>query len=149
MWKLQPSDRLDHWRKFRHRLSDMPLESALSECSCFWRGAPFTPFYLDHQSPESWPNPWDLVYENYYCDLAIALGIVYTLHLCDHGRELDLSIRIYQDPVSRHQYNLAWIDHGKYVLNFQDDEIVNRKQVPDKLKLLAEFTSQQMKLDNY
>jgi len=149
MWKLQPGDRLDHWKRFRQRLNSLPLEEALVDCAGFWQDAPFTPFYLDYLNTELWPDPWELIYENYYCDLAIALGIVYTLHLCEHSSALDLGIRVYQDPETKYQYNLAWINQGKYVLNFISREVVNRTQVPDKLKLLAEFTSQDLKLDNY
>ena len=149
MWKLQPGDRLDHWKRFRQRIDQLPLEEALIECSAFWQNAPFTPFYLDYLNTEVWPDPWQLVYENYYCDLAIALGIVYTLHLCEHGSSIELALRIYEDPVTKHQFNLAWIDKGKYVLNFDASEIVNRTQVPDKLMLLREFKSSDLKLDNY
>ena len=149
MWKLKPDDRLDRWKQFRKRLDTLPLELSLSECVSFWQNAPFTPYYLDHTDQTNWPDPWQLVYENYYCDLAKALGIVYTLHLSEHGKDLEMSIRVYQNTVSRVQYNLAWINQGKYVLNFVEDEIVNRTQVPKELKLLAELSSQDLKLHNY
>jgi hypothetical protein len=149
MWKLKPDDRLDRWKQFRKRLGTLPIESALAECAEFWQNAPFTPYYLDHLDQENWPDPWQLVYENYYCDLAKALGIVYTLHLSEHGKELSMSIKVYQDPLTRGQYNLAWIDQGKYVLNFIADEIVNRTQIPKELKLLTELSSQDLKLHSY
>jgi len=149
MWKLKPDDRLDRWKQFRKRLGTLPLESALAECVDFWQKAPFTPYYLEHADQTNWPDPWQLVYENYYCDLAKALGIVYTLHLSEHGTNLEMSIRVYQDPLSRGQYNLAWIDQGKYVLNFISDEIVNRTQLPKELKLLTELSSQDLKLHSY
>jgi hypothetical protein len=149
MWKLKPDDRLDRWKQFRKRLGTLPLESALAECVDFWQKAPFTPYYLEHADQTNWPDPWQLVYENYYCDLAKALGIVYTLHLSEHGTNLEMSIRVYQDTASRGQYNLAWIDQGKYVLNFISDEIVNRTQLPKELKLLTELSSQDLKLHSY
>jgi hypothetical protein len=149
MWKLKADDRLDHWKRFRQQIGAMPIDQALTACVDFWQRAPFTPFYLDHHAPEEWPDPWQLVYENWYCDLAKALGIVYTLHLSNHGSELELGIRVYQDTASRGQYNLVWIDSGKYVLNFNSDEIVNRTQVPKELKLLAELSSQDLKLHSY
>jgi hypothetical protein len=127
----------------------MPVEQALVACAEFWQSAPFTPYYLDHANISEWPDPWQLVYENYYCDLAKVLGIVYTLHLSDHGPSLDLGIRVYLDTTTRGQYNLAWIDSGKYVLNFNLSETVNRTQVPNEFRLLAEFSSQELKLHNY
>jgi hypothetical protein len=149
MWKLKPDDRLDRWKQFRKRLDTLPLELALAECVSFWQHAPFTPYYLDHSDQTNWPDPWQLVYENYYCDLAKALGIVYTLHLSEHGKQLSMSIKVYQDPITKGQYNLAWIDQGKYVLNFIANEIVNRTQIPKELKLLTELSSQDLKLQNY
>lgn len=149
MWKLSADGRLDHWKTFRSRISSLPLEQALDECNEFWQRAPFTPFYLDHKDLESWPNPWQLIYENYYCDLAKALAIVYTLHLCAHGNQIDLEIHGYQDTTTRAQYNLVWINQGKYVLNFNTDEIVNRTQVPNHFKTLFKFSSKDLKLDNY
>jgi hypothetical protein len=149
MWKLKADDRLDHWKSFRRKISALPLEQALIECADFWQSAPFTPYYLDHADPDNWPDPWQLVYENYYCDIAKALGIVYTLHLSTHGPALNMGIRIYLDKETKGQYNLVWIDEGKYVLNFNPSEIVNRTQLPSELKLLAELSSQDLKLSNY
>lgn len=148
MWKLKADDRLDRWKSFRRELSKLPIEQALIQCQDFWQSAPFTPFYLDYNELDKWPDPWQLVYENYYCDIAKALGIVYTLHLCDHGPGLDLAIHVCQDTETRGQYNLVWIDDGKYVLNFIPNEIVNRN-IPNKLKTLIKLSSKDLKLSNY
>ena len=149
MWKLKADDRLDRWKQFRKHLGTLPLEQAMTACSEFWNGAPFTPYYLDYNDCQNWPDPWQLVYENYYCDLAKALGIVYTLYLSDHGKELDFEIRVYIDKKTRGHYNLSWIDKGKYVLNFNPEEIVNRTQLPTELSLLKSISSKDLKLEQY
>ena len=149
MWKLNPGDRLDHWKRFRQEIGAMPFEAALSAVQNFWNRAPFTPYYLDYHETHNWPDPWQLVYENYYCDLAKALGIVYTLQLSEHAKDISLEIRVCQDPKTKGQYNLVWIDSGKYVLNFSSEGIVNRTQVPQQLKLLACLTSEDLKLHTY
>jgi hypothetical protein len=149
MWKLKPDDRLDRWKQFRKRLGTLPLESALAECVDFWQKAPFTPYYLEHADQTNWPDPWQLVYENYYCDLAKALGIVYTLHLSEHGTNLEMSIRVYQDTASRGQYNLAWIDQGKYVLNLSHDEVVNTQHLQQHLALEFKYTSEDLCINKY
>jgi hypothetical protein len=148
MWKLKADDRLDRWKSFRQRLGELPLEQALVECQDFWQSAPFTPYYLDYHDLDKWPDPWQLVYENWYCDIAKALGIVYTLHLCRHGEQLKLAIHIYQDIETKGQYNLVWIDDGKYVLNFNPNEIVNRN-IPNSLKPIIKLSSEDLKLSNY
>ena len=147
MWKLDANGRITHWRRFRKTLDTLELEPALQATADFWHACPFVPYYLDPEQPETWPNPWELILDNYYCDLAKCLGMLYTLYLSNH--RTDMEIRIYNDPSTTDLYNLVWIDSGKYVLNFDTDKIVNRTQVPNNLKLLAEFNCQQLKLHNY
>lgn len=149
MWKLKADDRLENWKQFRRRIGTLPVDQALVECTDFWSRAPFTPFYLEHDNTNNWPDPWQLVYENYYCDLAKALGIVYTMYLSEHGATMSFVLRVYKDPKTQGQYNLVWIDDGKYVLNFIPGEVVNKKHIPTELKLLAELTSLDLKLDQY
>lgn len=149
MWKLNPNDRLDHWKMFRAKISGMSLDQAIQECNDFWQRAPFTPFYLDYKEIDCWPDPWQLVYENCYCDLAKALGIVYTLQLSAHKNSVDLAIHICQNTVSRVLYNLVWINQGKYVLNYISDTVVNRTQVEHNLKTLFKLSSKDLKLENY
>ena len=70
--------------------------------------------------------------ENYYCDLARTLGILYTITLSDHRPTVE--IRVYYDPETRYNYNLVWIDQGKYVINLIEGEVVN-KTLTENLKL--------------
>ena len=95
MWKLSASDRLARWRDFRKSLATVPVDEAIEQTVQFWCSCPFTPFYLEARQPETWPSPWQLLDENYYCDLAKCLGIVYTLYLSDHKASIEFEIRIY------------------------------------------------------
>lgn len=135
MWNLLPSERLRCWQDFRKSISQKSFEEALRETQHLWSYAPYVAHYLTTDHVEEWPGPWELLYENYYCDLAKALGIVYTLYLSDHKTE-NMEIRVYNEPSTKDQYNLVWIHHGKYVLNFVHDEVVNKKQVSKSLKLV-------------
>lgn len=126
----------------------MPFETALEHVARFWNKAPFTPFYLEHDQPQNWPDPWTLIAENFYCDLAKALAIVYTLHLSDHKNH-DLSLRIYRRHGTLHQYNLVWIDNGKYVLNLESEEVVNKKSMPEDLVHIVDYSSAALGLDRY
>lgn len=147
MFKLSTSGRLSHWKNFRIQLNALPLEKALVQTQRLWQQCPFTPFYLDPSNPENWPNPWDLIAENYYCDLAKALGIVYTLHLSDHGSNLVPEIRVYYDTKSKYQYHIAYFADGKYVLNLIEDEVVNKEHINQQLKLKYCYTAIDLKLE--
>lgn len=145
MWNYLPSERLRFWHDFRKKISEQPIEQAITESGHLWSYAPYVAHYLTTDHIENWPGPWELIYENYYCDLAKALGIVYTLYLSSHCPEIE--IRIYNDPSTKEQYNLVFIDKGKYVLNLVHDEVVNKAHVAKDLKLVKTITIHDLGLD--
>lgn len=148
-WNLRTNDRLAQWMDIRHRLSDLPLSAAVGELNQFWSTAPFVTYYLAPDAPNTWPDPWTLLAENYYCDLAKALGIVYTIYFTSH-KSVDVELRIYYDYTAKERYNVAWIDGGKYILNFWPYEIVNTEQVEEKqLQLLYRYSSTDLALEKY
>lgn len=145
MFKLPASERLVRWREFRKSLDSLPLDQALESVIEFWQNCPYSPYYLDPDRPDKWPDPWTLVEENYYCDLAKALGMLYTIKFTKHDPEVE--IRVYYDPESKYNYNLVWIEQGKYVLNLIEDQIVN-KTLTDHLELKVKY-NQELKLSSY
>ena len=149
MFKLKPSDRLDRWKSFRFSLNEFSIGKAIELTNELWAACPFTPFYLDSESPDSWPDPWTLLEENYYCDLAKVLGIIYTLHLCDHGKNLQPELRIYTNTKTRHTYHIAYLCDGKYVLNLIEGEILNKEHINQEFKLKHRYTAADLKLEQY
>lgn len=149
MFKLSSSDRLSRWKSFRLSLNDFSLNKAIELTNELWAACPFTPFYLDPTDSSNWPDPWTLLDENYYCDLAKVLGIIYTLHLCDHGKNLQPELRIYIDNQTRHTYHIAYLCDGKYVLNLIEGEIVNKQHINQELKLKYRYTAADLKLEQY
>lgn len=149
MWKLKSDDSTIRWREFRKSLDLLSLDDAVQATDDFWRECPYSPYYLDPKKPATWPDPWQLISENYYCDVAKTLGIVYTIYFTRHGQELDPEIRVYNDPVTGYMYNLAFLAQGKYVLNFKDNEIVNNEQIDKNLTLQYRYTTEELKLNEY
>jgi hypothetical protein len=147
MFKLSTSDRLGRWKQFRTEINGQMLPEAMESTVDFWHPCPFTPFYLDAENPDNWPDPWQLITENYYCDLAKALGILYTLHLSKHAPLLNPEIRVYYDSISRHSYHIVWIDDGKYVINMVESDVVNKEQINQRLQLKYRYTATDLKLD--
>lgn len=146
MWKLEANERVAHWRAFRLTLSGMTLEQAIQSTAEYWQSCPHKPYYLDPNDPESWPNAWELITENYYCDLAKALGMLYTIAFSAHGNNLPMKICVYIDPETGYEYNLSVFDEGKYVINLLDGEIVNIVSVKEKFKLKHCYDSEKLKL---
>lgn len=145
MFKLPADDRLVRWREFRKSLDNLPFDQALTYTAEFWQSCPFSPYYLDPAQPATWPNPWTLVEENYYCDIAKALGMLYTIKFTKH--DPDVELRTYYDPETKYNYNLVWIEQGKYVLNLIEGEVVN-KTLTKNLKLKVKY-DQELKLNSY
>lgn len=146
----QPAEgRLRSWRDFRSTLDSLTLQNALVQTAEFWTRAPFVPYNLDINEPDKWPDPWTLIEENVYCDIAKCLGIVYTVLLTKHRKNLDFEIRVYQDPKTHYEYNLAWLGQGKYILNLIDGQVVNIEQFDKNLKLKHSFTAVELQLEHY
>lgn len=149
MFKLKPSDRLDRWKSFRHTLNDFSIDKAVELTNELWAACPFIPFYLDVTKPNEWPDPWTLLDENIYCDLAKVLGIIYTLHLSDHRKKLNPELRIYLDTKTHYTYHIAYLCDGKYVLNLIEGEVVNKEHINQELKLKYRYTAADLKLEQY
>lgn len=79
MFNLYGIDKIAAWREFRDTLetSNTPLDDVAE----FWSQAPFVNPFLDPSTPNAWPDPWKLVIDNRLDDLAITLGMLYTLKL--------------------------------------------------------------------
>lgn len=149
MWNLKPEERLREWRGFRLNIGQKPLESALEDTSRLWSYAPYVTHYLSADLTEEWPDPWTLVHENYYCDLAKALGMFYTLYLSDHyNKTIDnLEIRIYKNQSTHDVLHTVWINRGKYILNLIFDTVVNKNLVDENFTLKYKYNVNDLGLD--
>lgn len=151
MWNLNPSDRLHEWKEFRDRISNTDLEKAVAETNHLWCYAPYVAHYLDPSQKSEWPDPWSLLHENYYCDLAKSLGMLYTLYLCRHyNNGIDnLELKIYKNPTNRDVYNTVWVNEGKYILNLEFDAVVNKTLVDENLIQTHNYSIEDLQLNLY
>jgi hypothetical protein len=149
MWTSKPEERLHEWREFRQQIGTQDLATAVKNTSQLWSYAPYVAHYLAADLIAEWPDPWALVHENYYCDLAKALGMLYTLYLCDHWDNTidNLEIRVYKDLDTGDILNTVWVNRGKYILNLRFNEIVNKHLVDEKLQLKHRYSVADLGLD--
>jgi len=144
MWKLSPDQRLDKWKKFRNSLNELELEEALQQTADFWNSCPWVPFYLDDRRIEEWPDPWTLIAENYYCELAKCLGMLYTIYLTEHT--VDPVIECYKHSTGD-LYIL--VINEKYILNMKSGEVVNRQYITEEYKLRFALNADQLRINTY
>ena len=95
MFNLYGIDRLTEWRNFREQLETS--STPLNDVAELWANAPFVSTYLDPKSPKTWPDPWHLVIDDRLDDLAITLGMLYTLNLTERFKTADFEIRRIED----------------------------------------------------
>lgn len=149
MFKLNTKERLSLWKSFRFEIGNVSLDEAIFRTVDFWQRCPFVPYYLNYDDIKSWPDPWQLIEENCYCDLAKCLGIVYTLHFSTHGKFIDPEIQGYKHTKTRQLYNLVSLQQGKYILNLIEGEIVNKQHIHTELTLKYRYLASDLKLQEY
>jgi hypothetical protein len=114
--------RLAAWRQFRESLetSATPLEDVAE----LWRHAPFVSPYLDPQIPTEWPDPWHLMLDLRLDELALVLGMLYTIKLTQRfiDTKCEIHMSMCQEKKQR-QYMLVVAD--EQVLNFEYGTVVS------------------------
>jgi hypothetical protein len=122
------NDRLVAWKEFRNSLesSSHPLEDVAE----LWSHAPFVSPYLNPQNPTDWPDPWHLILDLHLDDLAIALGMLYTIKLTD--RFIDTYCEIHKSTMpDRKEYSYVLVVNKKYVLNLEYKNVVGIIKLKD------------------
>jgi hypothetical protein len=122
VFNLHGFDRLTEWKRFRDNLelSETPLEDVAE----FWGNAPFVSTYLDPKAPAEWPDPWHLVLDLRLDDLAISLGMLYTLKLTTRFMSSKFEIHTSMLPDKDDPRYFLIIDN-KFVLNLEYKEVVD------------------------
>lgn len=118
--------RLRIWRRFRKTLetSSDPIQDVIN----FYQDAPRVSINCDPWDPVTWPNPWELLEQNKYCDYCILLGICYTLQLTDKFTDSQFVIHIGIDQQKSASYFLLAIDNR--IVGYQSNTHCDVKDLP-------------------
>ena len=123
MWYPDFADRLESWAGLRIAAQNQPLEPALDLINQWWFKTPWTAYYLHWDDQPNWPDPWQLLDDNVFCEVARGLGILYTISMIDHPEIASADLVLTEDG-----YNLVQINKGIYILNWERDSVVNTLQ---------------------
>jgi hypothetical protein len=123
MWAPTFDRRLRAWYTLRESAQTLPMESALTAINTWWFQCPWQPYYLHWDDQDAWPDPWQLLSDNVYCEVARGLGILYTITLLDREDLTSASLVLTQTG-----HNLVLVDQTKYILNWEADTVVNNNQ---------------------
>jgi len=113
--------RLQDWFQLRKSVINLPIEQQCITIDNWWQQAPLVTHHLHPYDIENWPDPWELLSENTYCEVARALGMCYTLHLVGVTNiELVLATNeIAEDVV------LVLVDNAKYIMNYWPNTVIS------------------------
>lgn len=114
----------------------MDIDRCLKAINDWWFRAPIVNHHLHRDDVPNWPDPWQLLDDNLYCDLARALGIVYTLMSIGRHDISDIKI-IYTE-----NDNLVQVNQGLYILNWAPGEMLNN--LSKEFKVRKTISSQQL-----
>ena len=137
MWPTTFDARLASWAQLRDQCQTLPLNFALTAVNTWWFTAPWQPYYLHWDDQATWPNPWQLLSDNVYCDLARGLGILYTISMLDRADMVDTKLVLTDDGS-----NLVQVAKEKYILNWSLDSVVNTFQA---VKIKRQFEQHPIK----
>jgi hypothetical protein len=136
MWAKNFGSRLETWNLLRDQCQNLPVESALETINQWWFRTPWCPYYLHWDDQHTWPDPWQLLSDNVYCELARGLGILYTITLLERADMAPASLVLTEEG-----YNLVLVAKEKYILNWEPDKIVNTFQA---IKIKRQYQQHQI-----
>ena len=133
MWPKTFAERLASWSHLRLRCQDLPVAETLSDINSWWFRCPWQPYHLHWDEQADWPDPWQLLSDNMYCDIARGLGIMYTITLLDRK-----DIQHAQLVHDHRGNNLVLIPDTKYILNWDSSSVVNINPAGEIRQLLGQ-----------
>ena len=129
IWPATFSARLESWNLLRDQCTNLPVSAALEDINAWWFRAPWTAYHLHWDDNGTWPDPWQLLSDNIYCELARGLGILYTITLLDRADLAPVEL-----VLTAESGNLVLATPEKYILNWASDTIVNTNLDTQKLR---------------
>lgn len=125
VFNLYGTNRLAAWREFRDSLEQS--NNPFNDVAEFWSKAPFVSSYLNPKDPSIWPDPWHLILDNRLDDLAIALGMLYTLSLTQRFKDSHFEI-LELDNTEKERHYILVVDNNS-ILNLEYNAVVELSSV--------------------
>jgi hypothetical protein len=100
----------------------------LQDVAKLWTHAPFVSSYLDPQLPTEWPDPWHLMLDLRLDDLALVLGMLYTIKLTQRFSHTVCEIHMSMSPENNQTHYLLLVDN-LYVLNLDHGLVVEKQRL--------------------
>lgn len=121
MFDLNGNDRLVWWREFRNNLetTQTPFEEVIN----LWNSAPFVSDFLNYNDTKHWPDPWHLIIDGKYDQLALCLGMLYTIKLTQRFNNSYCEIHMSISGQKEEPLFFLIIDN-RFVLNYDYGKLI-------------------------
>jgi hypothetical protein len=124
-------DRLATWRGFRDQLifDNDPVQSTID----FWNSIPKSVRNIDPYDSTTWPDPWQMIEENVYCEYTTTLAIGYTLMLTEKFKDWHYEIQV---GIDKDQSKLYYIlIAGDRVIGLDREKSVHISDMPKNIHI--------------
>jgi len=125
-------ERIGRWRDFRESLAGLSDEDVLNNVAEFFASVPIGGRCIDYYTPESWPNPWELLYHKLFCTSSISLLIYHTLCITLGSERVQIILADTKDDLCL----LPLVDK-KHIFNLELGKVNNIKDYS--IKILDTF----------
>jgi hypothetical protein len=138
---IHSDERLRLWKNLRNDIQVLPTGEQLNEVAKFCSYMPIGSRTLDFYTPDSWPTPWEILYNGTWCTNSISLLIFYTLSL-----SLDSNVKIELILVDDNsdRYLLPLIG-DQYLLNYELNSVSDWNKVKDDFRIIERYSKEQIK----
>jgi len=117
-------ERLRIWSSFRDELEE--VEDPFRFLLDFYKQAPRVSIATDPYNRESWPDPWQLLEENQYCDFTRVLAYCYSLQLTERFKDSKIEIHIITTGLET--YYLLQVDN--WIFGYEEDRAIDKSELP-------------------
>jgi hypothetical protein len=129
MFDKKFEDRMRLWSEFRSTLetSNDPYSAVIE----FYKRAPLVSIQADPWDQKTWPDPWELLYDNQYCNFCKLLGICYSLQLTDKFKDTVFKIHICTNAEDSEVKYLLYVDD--IVIGYDMERAVYKNEIPENI----------------
>ena len=128
MYNKKYEERLAIWSNFRSSLEDS--NSPFLDVVEFYASAPKTRYTVDPWGQSTWPDPWQLLEENLYCEFSVVLGMCFSLQLTDKFSGSNFEIHISTNNKTAEINYLLFVDD--ICVNYKDG-VISKEDLPEAL----------------
>lgn len=133
---------LQEWKDLRERVvyCEKPYETVKQ----FFQNKPTVSIQTDPYDQDRWPEPWELIGENIYCEFTKILAIYYTFQLTPRFSTSDFKIYIIRDKKNHMEFPVLFINDD--AICYANENICKQDLTNDYFVILKEYHLSQHKL---